>query len=127
MDAPILPEEPASGHLPAHCCRHVFTPACPVDCLRVVLSTAAFHVLARAERAPFDPPATVGQAAELLRAGQLGLAVGVGPRRLGEIRAGLVLAGIVASDVIPPARDRRDTQRRVRPVLPTAKEEPPPC
>jgi len=82
-------------HLPARCCRHVFSAACPVDCLEVVLSTATFHTLARAERAPFDPPTTVGPVLELLRAGRLGLAFGLGPRRLGEIRAGLVLAGLV--------------------------------
>ena len=127
MDAPMLPEELASGHLPPHCCRHMFTAACPIDCLRVILSTATFHALARAERAPFDPPATIGQVAELLRADQLGLAAGVGPRRLGEIRAGLVLAGIVVSDVIPPARDTPDTQRRGPARSADDKEEPPSC
>lgn len=29
-----------SGHLPADCCRHEFTRACPIDCLRVVLAAA---------------------------------------------------------------------------------------
>ena len=84
----------AVDHLPAHCCRHVFTADCPIDCLAAVLSTATFHALARAESAPFDPPTTVGQVLDLLRAGHLGQASGLGPRRLGEIQAGLVLAGL---------------------------------
>jgi hypothetical protein len=115
---------PPGEHLPASCCCHVFTPACPVDCLAAVLSTVTFHTLARAERAPFDSPATVGQVLELLRAGRLGLAFGLGPRRLGEIQAGLVLAGLVL-DATPP--------RAGRPPKPGSsacfprKEEPPPC
>jgi hypothetical protein len=94
-----------SDHLPAHCCCHVFTIACPIDCLEVVLSTATFHTLVRAEYAPFDPPATVGQVLKMLRAGRLGQVCGLGPRRLGEIRASLVLAGLDLSDDTPPAKD----------------------
>jgi hypothetical protein len=93
-----------SDHLPAHCCCHVFTPACPVDCLGVILGTATFHALARAERAPFARPATVGQVLDLWRAGRLGLAAGIGPRRLGEIEAGLVLAGFSLTEASPPAQ-----------------------
>jgi len=93
-----------TDHLPAQCCGHVFTRACPIDCLRVVLGTATFHALARAERAPFPRPATVGQVLDLWRAGQLGLAAGLGPRRLGEIEAGLVLAGFALTDASPPAQ-----------------------
>lgn len=81
------------AHPAAHCCCHVFAPACPVDCLAVVLSTATFHALARADGAPFDPPATVGQVLELRRAGELGKAAGLGRRRLGEIDAALVVSG----------------------------------
>lgn len=92
-----------SDHPPAHCCRHVFTPACPIDCLRMVLSTATFHALARAEQAPFDPPATAGQVLHLWHTGRLGLAFGLGPRRLGEITAGLVLAGFDLDDATGPA------------------------
>jgi hypothetical protein len=84
----------------------VFTAACPIDCLAVVLSTATFNTLARADQAPFDPPTSVGKVLELLRAGRLGQAFGLGPRRLGEIRAGLVLAGLVLSQETPPAPDR---------------------
>jgi hypothetical protein len=114
----------ARDHLPANCCCHVFTTACPVDCLQVVLSTVTFHTLARAERAPFDPPATVGQVLELLRAGRLGLALGLGPRRLGEIRAGLVLAGLVLTEDTPPGPGHRPPGSSVRFA---EEEEPPPC
>jgi hypothetical protein len=95
-----------NDHLPAHCCCHVLTRDCPVDCLRTVLGTAAFHFLARAERAPFPAPVTVGQVVDLWRAGQLGLAAGLGPRRLGEIEAGLVLAGFPLTGGRPQAQGR---------------------
>jgi hypothetical protein len=103
----------------------VFAAACPVDCLEVVLSTVTFHTLARAERAPFDPPVTVGQVLELLRAGRLGLAFGLGPRRLGEIRAGLVLAGLVLSEDPPSITGRPPTPDSS--VCSAEEEEPPPC
>ena len=90
-----------SDHLPATCCCHTFTPTCPIDCLRTVVSQAAFRAVARAEDAPFGPPVTVGQVIELLRQGRLGQANGLGPRRLGEIEVGLVLAGFVISDGAP--------------------------
>jgi hypothetical protein len=63
---------------------------------------ATFNTLARAERAPFGPPATVGQVIELLRQKRLSQAAGLGPRRLGEIQAGLVLAGLVISEATQP-------------------------
>jgi hypothetical protein len=88
-------------HPPATCCCHTFTVACPVDCLQAVVSKAAFGPLARAYDAPFQPPATVGQVVELLRQGRLGQAAGLGPRRLGEIEAGLVFAGLVVGT--PPS------------------------
>jgi hypothetical protein len=124
MDGPPLGGGPPRAHLPAKCCRHVFSPACPVDCLAAVLSTVTFHTLARAERAPFDPPATVGQVLELLRAERLGLAFGLGPRRLGEIRAGLVLAGLVL-DATPPTAGR--PPKPGSSVRFTEEEEPPAC
>jgi hypothetical protein len=43
---------------------------------------------------------------DLLREGQLGLAAGLGPRRMGEIQAGLVLAGLDITDCTPPANRR---------------------
>jgi hypothetical protein len=91
-------------HFLAHCCCHVVTRDCPVDCLRAVLGTATFHFLARAEHAPFPAPVTVGQVLELWRTGHLGLAAGLGPRRLGEIEAGLVLVGLPLTDARPPAQ-----------------------
>jgi hypothetical protein len=89
---------------PARCCQHVFSPGCPVECLRVVLSTATFHALARSERAPFDPPGTVGRVLGLLQSRRLGRASGLGRRRIGEIEAALVLAGLVVSDEPRPQR-----------------------
>ncbi len=68
-----------SDHVPARCCRHVFTPACPIDCLQAVLSMATFNTLARAEGAPFDPPPNVGQVIALLRQKRLSQAAGLGP------------------------------------------------
>jgi hypothetical protein len=92
-----------AGHAsPQGRCSHVLTAACPVDCLRAVLCTATFHVLARAEGAPFGPPTTVGQAVDLWRAGRLGLIAGLGRRRLGEIDVAFVVAGFACRDVQPP-------------------------
>jgi hypothetical protein len=90
---PELSPFSCEGHAAVGCCSHVLTGACPVDCLKAVLSKAAFHPLARADRAPFDPPATVGQVVDLWRAGRLGQIGDLGPRRLGEIEAALVVAG----------------------------------
>ena len=77
------------------------TPACPIDCLQTIVGKTAFSPLARAYGAPFDPPATVGQVIELVRQGRLRQAAGLGPRRPGEIEAGLVLAGFVIGDGAP--------------------------
>jgi hypothetical protein len=85
----------------------VFTLACPVDCLETVLSAATISTLIRAEYAPLDTPATIGQLLGLLRAGRLGRVPGIGPRRLGEIRAGLVLAGLDLGEQIPSAEGGR--------------------
>ena len=90
-----------SDHPPATCCRHTFTPACPIDCLQTIVGKTAFSPLARAYGAPFDPPATVGQVIERVRQGRLRQAAGLGPRRPGEIEAGLVLAGFVIGDGAP--------------------------
>ena len=48
-----------------------------------------------------DPRTTGGQVIELLELGQLSQATELGPQRLGEIQAGLVLAGFVISDRAP--------------------------
>jgi hypothetical protein len=85
-------------HLPASCCLHSFTRECPVECLRTVLSSAAFNTLARAESAPFDPPATVGDVITLYRQKRLSQIIGLGPRRIGEIEVSLILAGLTVDD-----------------------------
>jgi hypothetical protein len=84
-------DKPASGnpHDP-----HTITPDCPVDCLKAVLSLSAFNVLARAYDAPFDPPETVADVLRLHGARRLGQISGLGRRRIGEIEAGLVFAGL---------------------------------
>lgn len=70
------------------------TPDCPVDCLQTVLSMASFNRLARADSLLVDPPRTVGDVVGLCTAGQLRQIGGLGPRRISEIEAALVLAGL---------------------------------
>lgn len=103
-EAALLEPFAEGAHPPAYCCRHAFTPACPIDCLAVVLSTATFHALARAHGAPFDPPSTVEQVLELRRAGRLGLVGGLGRRRLSEIDVALVMAGFALGGSAPSGR-----------------------
>jgi hypothetical protein len=74
------------------------TPACPVDCLGTVLSRVAFNQLARGYDAPFEPPRTVGDVIELHQQRRLGEIGGLGPRRIGEIEASLVFAGLVVGN-----------------------------
>ena len=61
-----------------NCHADAITPGCPVDCLKAVLSRMAFNPLARAYRAPFEPPRTVGDVVELYRRGQLDQIHGLG-------------------------------------------------
>jgi hypothetical protein len=70
------------------------SPGCPVECLLTVLSRISFNQLARAERAPFPPPRTVGDVMDLYARSQLRKIGGLGRRRLSEIEAALVLAGL---------------------------------
>ena len=70
------------------------TRRCPVECLLTVLSLNSFNRLARADDAPFDEPCTVGDVMELYARGQLRKIRGLGPRRISEIEAALVLAGL---------------------------------
>jgi hypothetical protein len=70
------------------------TPDCPVECLLTVLSMNSFNPLARADGAPFAEPRTVGDVVDLYTRRQLGKIRGLGPRRLSEIEAALVLAGL---------------------------------
>jgi hypothetical protein len=67
---------------------------CPVECLLTVMSRMSFNRLARAEQAPFPPPCTVGDVMDLYARGQLRKIGGLGRRRLSEIEAALVLAGL---------------------------------
>jgi hypothetical protein len=67
-------------------------PGCPVECLLTVLSVGSFNPLARADGAPFDEPCTVGDVVDLYARRQLRKIRGLGPRRISEIEAALVLA-----------------------------------
>jgi hypothetical protein len=78
-------------------CPHAIAPECPLDCLSPVLSRAILNTLARAYDAPFDPPETVGEVVELYQRGQLGDIWGLGPRRIGEIEVGLIVAGVTTA------------------------------
>ena len=64
------------------------------ECLLTVLSRMSFNRLARAERAPFPPPCTVGDVMDLYARGELRKIRGLGRRRFSEIEAALVLAGL---------------------------------
>jgi len=67
---------------------------CPVECLLSVLSVASFNPLTRACDAPFDPPRTVDDVLDLYTRHELRKIRGLGPRRISEIEAALVLAGL---------------------------------
>ena len=69
-------------------------PGCPVDCLQFVLTRRSLNLLARADRAPFDPPQTVLDVIGLYQQRQLSLIHGLGPRGRSEIEASLVYAGL---------------------------------
>jgi len=67
---------------------------CPVECLLAVLSVASFNPLARAYDAPFDPPRTVCDVVDLYDRRMLRQIRGLGPRKISEIEAALVFAGL---------------------------------
>ena len=69
-------------------------PECPVECLLTVLSRMSFNPLARAYDAPFDEPRTVDDVMNLYARCQLRTIQGLGSRRISEIEAALVLAGL---------------------------------
>lgn len=77
---------------------------CPIECLLTVLSLKAFNPLARAQDAPFDPPSTVGDVIELYARRELRQISGLGRRRISEIEAGLVFAGLVVTSDLPRPR-----------------------
>jgi hypothetical protein len=68
---------------------------CPVECLLTELSRKAFNPLIRGCcYAPFDPPRTVGDVADLCTRNQLSEVDGLGPRRISEIALTLAFIGI---------------------------------
>jgi hypothetical protein len=91
------------------------SPDCPVDCLQPMLSLATLHPLARAYDAPFDPPRTVGDVIGLYRGGLLREIRGLGRRRITEIGAALVLAGLDITGSRPPLETRERGKTGDRP------------
>ncbi len=73
---------------------HAITPACPIECLKLVLSARAYNPLTQACGASFDRPDTVADVITLLRTRQLDQIWGLGPRRIGEIEVALVFVGL---------------------------------
>ena len=80
-----------TGRVPHH---GPVTPGCPVECLLTVLSLNSFNALTRAYDAPFAEPRTVGDVMDLCARRELRKSRGIGPRRVSEIEAALVLAGL---------------------------------
>jgi hypothetical protein len=80
-----------TGRVPHH---GQVTPDCPVECLLTVLSLKSFNPLTRAYDAPFAEPRTVGDVMDLYTRRQLRKIRGIGPRRVSEIEAALVPAGL---------------------------------
>ena len=101
--AELLLTAPRSG-VPHH---GPVTPHCPVECLLTVLSLKTFNPLARAYDAPFDEPGTVGDVLDLYTRRQLRKIRGIGPRRVSEIEAAMVLAGLnlAGHQQRPPTRE----------------------
>jgi hypothetical protein len=101
------------------------TPDCPVECLLTVLALNSFNPLARAYDAPFDEPRTVGDVMDLYTRRQLRKIRGLGPRRVSEIEAALVLAGLnLASHQQRPRAGRTTTRAG---ALPAAHPPEDPC
>ena len=84
-----------TGRVPHH---GPVTLECPVECLLTVLSLNSFNSLTRAYDAPFGEPRTVGDVVDLYTRRQLRKIRGIGPRRISEIEAALVLAGLNLAD-----------------------------
>ena len=82
-----------------------FGQSCPVECLLTVLSRMSFNPLTRAYEAPFDEPRTVGDVMDLYARRQLRNIRGLGPRRISEIEAALVLAGLELTQHPPESED----------------------
>jgi hypothetical protein len=92
------------------------TPECPVECLLTVLSLNSFNPLTRAYDAPFDEPRTVADVMDLCTRRELRKIRGVGPRRVSEIEAALVLAGLNLADHQERPRDGRTAARPGAPL-----------
>ena len=120
--AELLLTAPGSG-VPHH---GPVTPQCPVECLLTVLSTNSFNPLARADGAPFAELRTVGDVADLYARRQLRKIRGLGPRRVSEIEAALVLAGL---NLAVHHRRPRGGRTATRPGAPSSAAHPPedPC
>jgi hypothetical protein len=107
-----------TGRVPHH---GPVTPDCPVECLLTVLSLNSFNPLTRAYDAPFAEPRTVGDVMDLYTCRQLRKIRGLGPRRVSEIEAALVLAGLnLAGHQKRPRAGRTAT----RPGAPSAAHPP---
>lgn len=105
-----MPEQPVIMRPSAVPHHGLVSPGCPVDCLRTVLSWHSFNPLACANGAPFGPPHTVGEVIGLYGAGRLHEIHGLGRRRISEIGAGLVLAGLVVSAEPPRTEGIREPE-----------------
>jgi hypothetical protein len=101
------------GAVPHH---GLVSPDCPIECLRTVLSWHSFNPLARANGAPFDPPRKVGEVTALCAGDRLREIRGLGRRRISEIEAALVFAGLVVTG------DLRRLRASVKPRLGKAAE-----
>jgi len=91
-------QSPGAAAHACSCAAHTITRTCPVDCLRAILSGHAFHPLARAYGAPFDPPRTVGDVVDLYLQRRLSGISGLGPGRIGKIEASLTSNGLIGAD-----------------------------
>jgi hypothetical protein len=100
------------------------TPDCPVECLLTVLSLNSFNPLARAYDAPFGEPRTVGDVVDLYFRRQLREIRGLGSRRVSEIEAALVLAGLNLAGHQQRPRAGRTTTRPGAPPAAHPPEEP---
>ena len=112
-----------TGRVPHH---GPVTPDCPVECLLTVLSMHSFNPLTRADNAPFAEPRTVGDVVDLYARRQLRKIRGIGPRRVSEIEAALVLAGL---NLAGHQKLPRAGRTAARPGAPSAAHHPPedPC
>ena len=113
--------EAPRGRVPHH---GPVTRDCPVECLLTVLSMNSFNALTRADGAPFAEPRTVGDVVDLYTRRQLRKIRGLGPRRISEIEAALVLAGLNLADHHKRPRAGRTATRPGAPSAAHPREDP---